>query len=259
MNIYPVNPAVLETGELFSLSKFLKPENSIPIMLEEGDSAFTSFKVSSEQISISAAAKLSVSSVFNGSIKSNDIGLIFDAIAYTDKYAASGANDTPIIMTRWGAGMRVALKATVLEGSVDASFSSIAASAQLNNSKATYEIQGLGLGLQALTEILDDLPPLGEFGLQAYSKLTGGIYEALKKYIMEHPGQLKAVPIAVGLQSPIETDSILEGRSVYLAVYWKNRQKSKKWLLEKYPEIDSAIADKVYELNEDQIVAWLDK
>jgi len=153
MIVYPVQPTVLKSGALASLTQFLDEAQARPIELEAGDQPFKSFRVSSEQISISVAAKLDVSAVFKGSFSYSDLGLIFDAVAFTDKYLDDNS-DKPVIMTRWGAGMRVALKVTKVEGSLSANFGAVAAATELNRAQASYEILGLGLGLEARTVYL---------------------------------------------------------------------------------------------------------
>ena len=257
MIVYPIQPTLTKEGALASLIRFLDENKARPIELEPGDKPFTSFRISSEQISISVAAKLDVSVVFKGSFNYRDIGLIFDAIAYTDKYLTNGG-DNPVIMTRWGAGMRVAMKVTEMKGNLAASFGSVAASAELNLARASDEILGLGLGLEALTEILDDLPPLGDFGLEAYSKLTQGVYGSLKKYITDHQTDLTPVPIAVGLHEEIDTDPIVQAKSVYLAAYWRDRNKSEEWLIDRHPDIDKNLVGRVYELSDQDLDRWLD-
>lgn len=256
MIVYPVQPALLESGALVSLTQFLDEGESRPVMLEGDDQPFKSFRISSEQISLSVASKLDVSAVFKGSFKYSDIGLVFDAVAFTDKYLTDGS-DKPVVMTRWGAGMRVALKVTNIEGSLSANFGAVAAAAELNRARANYEILGLGLGLEALAEVLDNLPPLGEFGLEAYSKLTQGVYASLKNYITNHQAEITAVPIAVGLREALETDPLVQARSVYLAAYWRARGKLENWLGERYPDIDPALARLVYELPEQDLERWL--
>lgn len=256
MIVYPVQPAILKSGALASLTQFLDEGQSKPVALEAGDQPFKSFRISSEQISLSVAAKLDVSAVFKGSFSYSDIGLVFDAIAYTDKYLTDGG-DKPVIMTRWGAGMRVAMKVTKVEGSLSANFGAVAAATELNRAQASYEILGLGLGLGALAEILDDLPPLGEFGLEAYSKLTQGVYAALKEYITNHQADISAVPIAVGLREALESDPVVQARTVYLAAYWRDRGKSESWLVERYPEVDPGLVSLVYGLPKQDVDKWL--
>jgi len=74
-------------------------------------------------------------------------------VAFTDKYLDDNS-DKPVLMTRWGAGMRVALKVTKVEGSLSANFGAVAAATELNRAQASYEILGLGLGLEARTVYL---------------------------------------------------------------------------------------------------------
>lgn len=259
MKIYPVNPSVLQDGTLLSLRRFLDREKSVPVALEEGDDPFTSFKISQSQVSLKAAANLDVSTVFKGNFEFSDIGLVFDAIAYTDKYLSEDSDDMPVIMTRWGAGLRVAIKVTDIKSNIDASFASIAASSQLNNAKASYEIIGMGLGIGALTEVLDDLPPLGDFGLDAYAKLTTGVYGALKKYLERNQAELTPVPVAVGLHGAISTDPLEDARDIYLAMYQRNRGKDIDYVIDRYPEIDKELIRLVFDLTTDQARSWLSR
>jgi len=219
MIVYPVGPTRTSKGALLSLTSVLTPEEAMPVPLETGTNPYTSFRIAGEQVSIAASAKLDVAAVFKGSASFNERGFVFDAVAYVDQYAQNSSS--PVVMTRWGSGMRVAVRLMDLKIDVAGSFGSIAATAQLGLGRAQYEILGLGLGLDALTAILADLPPMGEFGLDAYTKLTTSIYGALKNYITDHRNDLTPVPFAVGLKDSIEHDPVTDARSVYLAVYWR--------------------------------------
>ena len=259
MIVYPVQQTQLKSGAIASLTRFFDESKSLPVSLETGESSFKSFRLSNQQISISMAAKLDVSAVFKGSFKFDDIGMVFDAVAFTDKHITDQRLGQPVIMTRWGAGMRIAMKVTNVQGDLGVNFGSVAAATELKRARASYEILGLGLGLDALAELLDDLPPFGDFGLDAYSKLTNGAYTSLKNYITNHKNELSPVPLAVGLREEIEIDPIEQARSVYLAAYWRNRRKSLEYVMEKYPDIDSKIVAMVYELSAQDLDRWFDR
>ena len=257
MFVYPVQPTRLQSGAIAALTQFLDETESMPIPLKASDKPFSSFRVAAEEISLQVAAKLDVAAVFKGSFQFSDMGLVFDAVAYTDKYLPD-PGDAAVIMTRWGAGMRVAMKITDIQGSLSASFGAVAASAELNLAKASYEILGLGLGLEAFSAILGGLPAMGEFGLEAYAKLTRTVYGALKDYIEQHQADLIPVPLAVGLREEMDTDPVVEARSVYLAAHWRDRNKSEAWVLERYPYLDAELVHRVYELPYDAVMKWLE-
>lgn len=256
MNVYPVSPTRTNDGAILSLAAVMSPEAARPIPLADGVSPYSSFRIASEQVSVTVAAKLDVAAVFKGSTSFSDKGFVFDAVAYADAYNQDPS--APIVMTRWGSGMRVAVRLSDVKADVAGGFGAVAASAQLGLGKAQYEILGLGLGLDALVTILAELPAMGEFGVDAYAKLTTSVYNALRTYITDHRDDLIPVPFAVGLRDKIERDPITDARSIYVAMYSRKRGKSKDWVLDRYKDVDPSLVDPVYTLTEESVKNWID-
>lgn len=256
MIVYPVSPMQAVDGSLLSLQPLIAPASARAVPLPAGADPYTSFRIASEQVSISVAAKLDVASVFKGSTSFNDKGFVFDAVAYTDQFSQDPAS--AIVMTRWGSGMRVAVRLSDIKIDIAGGFGAVAASAQLGLGKAQYEILGLGLGLDALILILGDLPPMGEFGIDAYAKLTTAVYSSLRTYIADHRDRLVPVPFAVGLKDGLETDVIGQARSIYVSMAARSRGKSREWVINRYPDVNPSLLDAVYGMPEYAVDKWLE-
>jgi len=220
----PINPMLTGKGAIASLVDFFPEETVVPINLDRGEDPFKSFSVKGSSISINAAAKLNISSIFSASTGFDSKAFVFDAIAYTDKYLEIPAPDKMIVATRWGAGIRMAVRAYNIKSDFNLAFSSVGAAVELGFANAEYEITGLGLGITALGIILKDIPTVSNLTSHTVVKLETTVMKNLVKHIEENKSSISPVPIALALKEAI-SDPIADAQSIFFAM--KNISKGK--------------------------------
>ncbi len=216
MNFIPIDPTLTANGAFASLLHTYGEQDSKPVPLTETDSVFHNFRVLSDSISSSVAAKLGVGSIFNSSVSAQDQGFFFDAMTFADKYREQSDPSGLVYATRWGVGLRVLLRVYNIRGDASLNFGTIGASVELQQASAQYEIQGFGIGLQGLTIVLNNLPVIGEFNYEVYSKLSNTIVPLLAKFIEDNATTLQPQPVAVYLSRPL--NQLGEARTIYFAM-----------------------------------------
>ena len=214
MDMIPINPTRTRTGALAVLAAELGEDQAQPVSLAGAD-PFSNFQVVSDALSVSMAASLNIGSIFSGSASANEKGFFFDAMTFTDRYM-----DQPvaggIVGTRWGIGLRVLLRVRNLAANASLNFGMVGAAVELNMAQARYEILGLGIGIDGLILVLEELPALGDFKYETYLMLNGSVVKKLAAYIKDNKSALQPQPVAVAVARPL--DPSLRARAIYYAV-----------------------------------------
>jgi hypothetical protein len=218
MNIIPVNTLRTPSGALHSLIRVLGEENAKPIELSTGDNPYTNFNVMGRSISTSLAAKLGLGSIFDGTLNANEQAWWFDAATYTDKWRSDAAGTGAIQMTRWGVGLRVAMRVYNIKGGVSINYGIVGAAVQMGLAQAQYEITGIGIGKAGLMIVLDNMSLTGELTGESYFKLTSTVAKQLRDYMAAHPEELTAQPMAVGIVQNLDEDKFATAQAIYYAM-----------------------------------------
>lgn len=226
MPLIPINPALTETGSLGALVSELGDEGARPIALADDEDVLKgNFDVLYDDISIRVAAAAKVSPIFEGESTSSSRAVYFDAATYIDKFRDVPLDGPGITRTRWGVGLRIALKITNFDAKMKAGLGIIAASAELGLTTVKYHIQGLGLGVQGLGWVLSGFPAFGSFDAEAYGRIKTDVIAKLALFLQEHSDDLTPQAYAVDLTSGLDTDYVMEARSVLFAM---NRIRDRK-------------------------------
>lgn len=221
MSFQPIDPATTKEGALIALIPLFGEEKSTPVKLDKkkSESLFTSFSVVQDTLSIKAASKLKIANIFGGTVNYNSKAFYFDAIAYTDEYDyQANDNDAIIRAIRWGIGIRIVLNITSIDSDVQLSLGAISAAIELGKAKARYEIKGLGIGLEGLNIVLEELSPLEDFSFETYYSIKNSVIPNLSKFIRKNKDNLEPQPIAVQLTESTDTDNLIISQSVLYAI-----------------------------------------
>jgi hypothetical protein len=105
MNIIPINPLISPQGNLVSLEMLRGNLLAAPIPLDAG-TAVGNVSVARQQISVSAAGKLGLGSIFGLSVTVNEAGFWMDAMGFADSPYQPNPNNI-VSQTRWGYGLRI--------------------------------------------------------------------------------------------------------------------------------------------------------
>lgn len=234
MAFLPINPLRTKEGAIAALVPKFGIEKSQPTALTDDNTSalFKNFNVLQDDISISVASTLKIGSIFGGSANYNSRAFYFDAIAYTDKYEEGNVEDKVIFATRWGIGLRIVLNITKIETEFDFNLSSISAAVQLGKARARYEISGIGLGIDGLSIVLENISPLDDFTFGTYDAIRKKVIPKLSKYIKENKAKLIPQPIAVEILEPISIDVVTSGKSVAFSINQIAKRKSLKEAVE---------------------------
>lgn len=214
----PVSPLVTDSGALFSLAPIFGEKASKPIKLTEQDNPFSSFKVLQDDISIESASRLGLGSVFGGSVSSGNRAFLYDAIAFTDKVDYNTQPDNTVFATRWGIGLRIAIKVFNIKTDFELNLATISAAVEAGVARARYEITGPGLGIDGFNIVLKSIPQVSDFNYETYTKLRTTVVKNVAKYIEKNKNTLTPVPLAVAINRPIEYDLVSKAQSVAFAV-----------------------------------------
>jgi len=243
----PVNPSRTKNGAIAALADLYPEDAVMPVPLEAGDPAFRSFRVLSDNMSVSLAGKLNIGSIFGGSAGVDEMALYYDATSYTEKQASGTLDGKIIFATRWGAGLRVAIRVSIAKADFQLTVPSVAAAVQLQRARARYEIQGLGIGVDGLAIVLKNLPPLADFTLDTYNKLNGEVLRALGQYIVDNKASLTPEPIAIVLNKTLVRDPLLDAREILWTMKRiKERMTLADVLKRAATDIDSTLIRSVY-------------
>jgi hypothetical protein len=164
-----------------------------------------------QQISVSLAASLGVGTIFAGSIKASESGFWLDAIAYADS-ATTPTVDNIVNKTRWGYGLRILFRAQQLDARFNLTFATIGAGVQLGLASASYEVQTIGLGPQALVAILGGLSQFGTLNGDTFHELNTTVIKNLSALIATPGNAFDARPLEVQVQFALELDPVLKAR-----------------------------------------------
>lgn len=216
INLTPIEPIRTETGALAVLVDRLGEEAAQPVPLADESSALTSFDVVLNSLSISLAADLSLGSIFGSSGSLEDQGFYYDAMAYTDQYAERQGADQIVLATRWGVGIRVLLRVSKISTETTLNFGLVGAAVELGQAQAQYQISGIGIGVDGLSMVLEELSGTGDFTYETYLKLNGIVVPRLAEYIRENKALLRPQPVAVALAQPV--DPLASARTVYYSM-----------------------------------------
>jgi hypothetical protein len=219
MNLIPINPLLTDEGDLVSLAALRGALRAQPIQLDP-DTPIGSVTVSTQQISISVAAKLGIGSIFTSSGQGNEAGFWLDAMAFADS-AIVPASRTPqniVSQTRWGYGLRILFHARQLDTSFNLSFAVLGAGVEFGLIAASYEVQTIGLGPMALAATLDGISQFGTLRGDTFHDLNTTVIHNLSKLIADPPSAFEPRPIAAMLSIPVELDPIVKARSEVFAV-----------------------------------------
>lgn len=216
MNIIPINPLMSSQGNLVSLEMLRGNLLAAPVPLDAG-TAVGSVSVATQQISVSAAGKLGLGSIFGLSVTVNEAGFWMDAMAFADSPYQPNANDI-VSQTRWGYGLRILCRAQKLDTSFNLSFGVLGAAVDLGLASVSYEVQTIGLGPTALSAVLGGLSQFGALDGQTFHDLNTTVIQNLSKLIANPPAPLTPRPVAVQLSIPVEIDPVVKARSEVFAM-----------------------------------------
>ncbi len=208
----PINPARTAKGAWVSLAKLVGEDKAHPIPLESSTDPMTSFTFVARQVDLSLAAKLGIGTIFGGTLNWNDQAFYLDATAYTDRYSDNPGNY--VYATRWGVGLRVLLHVSDVKAGLSLNFGIVGAAAQLGFARASYEIDGIGIGLEGMEIVLHEMQTVGDFTGETYYKIQDAILPKLSDYLKTNAGALKPEAYQVQVIQPIDIDSILGARSI---------------------------------------------
>lgn len=212
----PINTARTVNGAWVSLAKLVGEEKARPIPFQGTSADLHNFEVLAMQVDIAVAAKLNIGTIFSGSLNWNDLAFYLDAMAYTDCYAETPGNY--VYGTRWGVGLRVLLHVWDVKAGLSLNMGLVGAAAQLGFAKALYEINGIGIGVDGMTEVLGDLHTVGEFTAETYYKINDAVLPKLSEYLKTHKNELVPEPYQVQLIEPIDIDPLLGARAIVFAM-----------------------------------------
>lgn len=223
---HPVNPALDEHDVIVSLRSAFPTGDLTVVRPAAGERPFTDFEIRFDSLSMRLAAKLNLGPIFSGELSVKDRAYLFEAMAYSDAYREEPDSPGLVRATRWGAGLRIALRITEVKASAESQFGLVAAQAELGMVRASYQIQGIGLGLGGLSAILGELKTIGDFTYETYLEVQR-VSASLQQYIADHASDLQPRPIGVLLAQPIVVDTATEG----YVVYWTVTRIRENWTL----------------------------
>jgi len=205
-------------------------------------------RVSDQQISVSLAASLGLSSIFSVSGGLNSIGFWLDAMAYTDQFEPEPAAGNLVLATRFGFGLRILFRLDVLNVKANINYSSIGAAVDAEVANATYEIDAIGLGPDALPTILGSLAQSGALlNGDTFRSLNTDVIKNLTTYIKAHIAELKPQRVAALLQSTGTGDSLDLSLAVLFAIRKIQDGTSLHDALQAAGDLDSASIRLAYE------------
>ncbi len=241
INIVPVDTLRTKSGALRSLARILGEKEAMPVALDATDKPLDSgFRISGTELSLSIAAKLNISGLFDGSYIQNERAYLLDAAAFLDKYREDSIAPGVMAMTRWGVGFRVAMRASDIQGGLKLSYGTVAAAVDLGLAKARYEIVGVGIGIDVLVKILKNVSLAGQLNGENFFKLANEVPKIIAEYIEANKASLVAQPMAAGIVRDLDSDRIETARSIFFAMYCL----SKPWPLKTALERAMATLDK---------------
>jgi len=215
----PVNPLLNEAGEFVSLKNYSdKPLKPNPL---EGADPGTSEFGKEYKLNCSVSSKLEVAAIGGIESKFGTTTFIHDSIIYRQSRAANG-NDI-IKGTWWGCGLRLKVTVKNLEFGLNATWSGIAAAAQMGYADAEFEIESIGI---AEPEIFKLLPSPSDLNLKTYEQiLEAG--DAIRTFLHNaDPSKLVFKPLRIQVDIPDTTsiDPIADDRHL-IFTYQKARQR----------------------------------
>lgn len=190
MEFLPVSSQLTKTGALAALVADLGEDAAKPVPLQDKDKALSNFTVVSDALSVAFAGKLGVGSIFSGAASTKDRGFFFDAMTFTDEYAEQNVGEAGVIATRLGVGVRVLLRVTELTANAALNFGLVGAAVELQQARARYEITGIGIRVDGLILVLEELPPIGDFRYETYQKLNSTVVKKLANYLKTNKARL---------------------------------------------------------------------
>lgn len=216
MNLLPINPLLARDGNLVSLEALRGTLKASPVPLDPGQQA-GNVTVSTEQISVSVAAKLGIGSIFSSTLQSDESGYCMDAMQYADSATRNDSGDI-VSQTRWGYGLRILCRARKLDTKFSLSFAILGAAVDLGLATVNYEVQTIGLGPTALAAVLNGISQFGALTASTLHDLNTTVIHNLSKIIANPPSALTPRPIAVQLSIPVELDPVVKARSEVFAM-----------------------------------------
>jgi hypothetical protein len=217
MDFLPVNPLLTKHGAIAALVADLGEDSAKPVPLQDKNKALTNFTIVSDALSVALAGKLGVGSIFSGATSAKDRGFFFDAMTFTDEYAEQNVGDAGVIATRWGVGIRVVLRVTEITANAALNFGLVGAAVELQQARARYEVTGIGIGVDGLIIVLEELPAIGDFRYETYQKLNSTVVKKLAQYLKTNKATLVPQPVGVAVKPPLAP--LGNSRSVYFAMH----------------------------------------
>lgn len=181
-------------------------------------------RVSNQQIDVTVAGNLNISSIFTGSVSASDVGYWLDAMAYSDRYEETPAPDGLILGNRFGYGLRLMFRVRQLSPKASLNYGLIGASVDAGFAQASYEIDAFGFGAkanQALAAILEGVASAGtSLTGDTFYKLNSSILKNLSAYIEANQATMQPVRVATFVKPTLSGDSL----DISLAVLYAMRQ-----------------------------------
>jgi hypothetical protein len=214
----PVDPTLLPSGALASLTPFFGDANAKPVPMPAGGAGLAVGRVLFFGGSLSVAGSLGLSEIFKMSGKYDDRVFVQDTIYGWPIDLIPPSPTAQIQGTFWGSSLRVSVRVSGMDVTADTSLFSIAAAVQLQRAHAQYEIRGLGVGLPTLADALSNLPSIGALDFAAFAQIDQFrmLFSATLK---KNPSLLVPLPIAVKLQTGLPpSDAITDTKSIRQAM-----------------------------------------
>jgi len=214
----PIKPDKTETGAILSLIPLLGEKNSHPIPLSPS-SSLSNFIIKYQDLAIDVAASLNIAGIFASNIDVHERGFYYDAIVYTDVMRTGGTGGEEILATRWGVGIRIVIRISNIKGNFDYNLATIGAAVEADFARATYEIQGIGLGQSGFEIVLDGLSDIASFNYQTYLDIHQKVIPKLSAYLKTNKNKFNPQPIAVIIKSSVGFNYLDIGQSVLFAMF----------------------------------------
>jgi hypothetical protein len=217
-DFFPVDPFLTLDGDLAVLALDLGQGNARPLPLSDAPALLARAKVG--QLTLNEAAKVTAGGIFSGALNFEDQAFYYDVMLKSDTLVdEKNASGVAVVGTRWGAGIRVMIRAFDISSKVQLNVYNIGAAVELGECKALYQFIQYGLeALPAMAKLLGEFGEVGRIDMRTLSALRASASDAFKPIVdaCDKGGAREIrdtlVPVAVKLNRPMRNDDLLNAR-----------------------------------------------
>ena len=174
------------------------------------------------EVSIDFSSNLKISGIMDADSKFNSLVLIKDIAWYIDTDQGRPENSM-VIQTRYGVGVRLMIKFSNIEFGTEINFQSIGAVSELGLANIEYSISGIGFVDNSL---LDLLPPPQNINEETVGDLLKSFDKVAKKLSAEKASELTPKPTKIRVEAPDKVDPLIEAQAmVFSTIQIKDRIK----------------------------------